>query len=76
MVAPERNPPTEVEVQFVAVGAGTRVELEHRGFEAYGDERGPEVRDSYAGGWPAVLGRFAARAAAKASRLPERTTGP
>lgn len=66
MVAPERNPPTEVEVRFVAVPAGTRVELEHRGFEAYGDERGPEVRNSYAGGWPGVLGRFAAHAAAKA----------
>jgi hypothetical protein len=49
MVASERNPPTGVEAHFVAEGAGTRFELEHRGFEAYGDERGPEVRDSYAG---------------------------
>jgi len=65
MVAPERNPATEVDVRFVPVAAGTRVELEHRGFEAYGDERGPQARDSYAGGWPGVLGRFATQAATR-----------
>jgi len=65
MVAPERNPATEVDVRFVPVAAGTRVELVHRGFEAYGDERGPQARDSYAGGWPGVLGRFATQAATR-----------
>ena len=62
MVAAHRNPPTEVDVRFHAVPSGTRVELEHRGFEAYGDERGPQARDSYANGWPAVLNNYAERA--------------
>lgn len=62
MVAAHRNPPTEVDVRFVPVEAGTRVELEHRGFEAYGDERGPQARDGYAYGWPGVLQKFADRA--------------
>jgi Activator of Hsp90 ATPase homolog 1-like protein len=65
MVAPERNPATEVDVRFVPLAAGTRVELVHRGFEAYGDERGPQARDSYANGWPGVLARFAREAATK-----------
>jgi hypothetical protein len=64
MVAAHRNPATEVDVRFVRVASGTRVELEHRGFEAFGDERGQKARDSYDGGWPGVLGRFAGRAAA------------
>lgn len=67
MVAAQRNPPTEVDVRFVPVAAGTRVELEHRGFEAYGDERGQKTRDSYNGGWPGVLELFAARAQFRAS---------
>jgi len=62
MVAAHRNPPTEVDVRFLPVAVGTRVELEHRGFEAYGDERGPKARDEYAGGWPGVLRIFAERA--------------
>ena len=65
MVAAQRNPPTEVEVRFVPVRGGTRVELEHRGFEAYGEEGGPAARDSYAGGWPGVLRLFAERARAR-----------
>jgi uncharacterized protein YndB with AHSA1/START domain len=50
-------PPTEVEVRFSPDGDGTRVELEHRGWERYpsggGDERG-----SYDSGWSRVLERF------------------
>jgi uncharacterized protein YndB with AHSA1/START domain len=50
-------PPTEVEVRFSPDGDGTRVELEHRGWEQYpsggGDERG-----SYDSGWSRVLERF------------------
>ena len=49
--------PTEVEVRFAPDGDGTRVELEHRGFERLED--GAERRDSYSSGWVTVLGRYA-----------------
>lgn len=45
----------EVEVRFTAQGAGTLVELEHRGWAKLG-ARAREARESYAGGWAAVLG--------------------
>ena len=48
--------PTEVDVRFTAAGDGTRVELEHRGFERLEDAEAR--RDSYLGGWGAVLGRY------------------
>ena len=51
---------TEVEVRFVADGDGTRVELEHRGWEALA-EGGAEKRSSYDTGWDFVLGRYADR---------------
>ena len=53
---------TEVEVRFEAVGpTTTRVVLEHRGLEAYGDDAA-EVRDQLdaAGGWRGLLERLAA----------------
>jgi uncharacterized protein YndB with AHSA1/START domain len=53
-----RRVPTEVEVTFTAHEDGTRVELEHRGWERLG-EAAREVREEYAQGWPVVLGRFA-----------------
>jgi uncharacterized protein YndB with AHSA1/START domain len=46
------EPKTEVEVTFEAEGPGSRVVLEHRGFEA------DEKRDNYDAGWAAVLGAF------------------
>ena len=49
---------TEVEVSFAAVAEGTRLALEHRGWEAWGDEAA-EHRASYDRGWPIVLGRYA-----------------
>ena len=52
---------TEVEVSFVAEGPDrTRVELEHRGLDAYGDQM-DEFRRSLdsPGGWPGILERFA-----------------
>jgi uncharacterized protein YndB with AHSA1/START domain len=55
---------TEVEVRFSPEGAHrTRVELEHRGFEAYGDRAG-EMRETYGsdGGWVGLLCAFAAAA--------------
>jgi uncharacterized protein YndB with AHSA1/START domain len=52
---------TELEVRFVPEGDGTRVELEHRGWERYGDEAA-ETYASYNGGWEAVLKPFVAAA--------------
>ena len=52
---------TEVEVRFVAVDAGqTRVELEHRGLEAYGPEA-LAMRDAFgsANGWQGMLEHYA-----------------
>jgi uncharacterized protein YndB with AHSA1/START domain len=57
---PER-PPTEIEVRFTAEGDGTRVDLEHRGFERLGDEA-VEVSAGYSEGWSKVLGQYADRA--------------
>jgi len=48
---------TEVEVRFVADGIGTRVEVEHRGWEAL-VEGGAEKRASYDTGWDVVLGKY------------------
>lgn len=50
---------TEVEVRFLPQGAGTRVELEHRGWDAR--DGGAEKRDDYDTGWDFVLGRYVAR---------------
>ena len=52
--------PTEVEIRFLADGAGTRVELEHRGWERLG-ETGGERRANYDTGWDFVLGRYVDR---------------
>jgi uncharacterized protein YndB with AHSA1/START domain len=57
---------TEVEVRFVAVGSdSTRVELEHRHLEFYGDNA-PEMKRVFDsdGGWTGLLRRFAAETAA------------
>lgn len=51
----------EVEVTFTGEGAGTRVNVEHRAFERLGPE-GQAIADGFAGGWPGVLGAFAAAA--------------
>jgi uncharacterized protein YndB with AHSA1/START domain len=59
-VSPGR-PSTELEVRFVPEGDGTRVELEHRGWERYGDEAA-ETYASYNGGWETVLKPFVAAA--------------
>ena len=48
---------TELEVRFTAEGSGTRVDLEHRGWEIFADE-GQQTRDNYDNGWPTVLGYF------------------
>ena len=58
-VNPTRGAPTEVEVRFAADGDGTRVDLEHRGWERLGAEA-EEARSGYASesGWEAVLARY------------------
>ena len=55
---------TEVEVSFEPVETGTRIRLEHRGFERLGDDAERRAQQ-YGGGWPFVLGRFETRAAAE-----------
>lgn len=54
------TPPTEVEVRFTGEGRGTRVDLEHRGWEGLG-KPAEEIYPLYAseGGWTMVLGRYA-----------------
>ena len=56
-VNPDAVAPTEIEVRFTPEGEGTRVDLEHRGWEIFAEE-GKETRDNYDNGWPAVLGCF------------------
>jgi Activator of Hsp90 ATPase homolog 1-like protein len=52
---------TDVTVRFTATDRGTRVELEHRGWERRRDAMA--IRSSYEQGWVPVLDRFAVRAA-------------
>jgi uncharacterized protein YndB with AHSA1/START domain len=53
---PDPAKATEVEVTFDAAENGTRVTLEHRGFEVHG-ERGSAMRESVSseGGWSQLL---------------------
>jgi len=50
----------EVELRFSESADGTRVELEHRGWDILGD-RAVETRNAYESGWVGVLERYAAR---------------
>ena len=52
----------ELEVRFHAEGDGTRVELEHRGWEKLLD-RAADARGGYDGGWTAVLTGYVAACA-------------
>lgn len=58
---PGTDPATagEIEVSFDATGDGTRVTLEHRGWERLG-ARAAELRANYDEGWDFVLGRYTA----------------
>ena len=59
------EPETEVEVTFTAVEHGTRVDLEHRGWDLLGD-RAEQGAASYRSGWAFILGERFATAAASA----------
>ena len=50
---------TEVDVRFFADGDGTRVELEHRGWEKAGAEAQKQFT-GYNGGWDFILERYVA----------------
>ena len=47
----------EVEVRFAPSGAGTRLELEHRGWDRL-VSTADEIPEHYDSGWDEVLGRF------------------
>jgi uncharacterized protein YndB with AHSA1/START domain len=53
-VNPDAVAPTEIEVRFTPEGEGTRVDLEHRGFEALGKDA-EEGHKGYSQGWPKVF---------------------
>ena len=61
------QPPTEVEVRFAVEGDGTRVELEHRGWERLTEPIAADVYANYAGGWVKTLGSFADAATREAA---------
>ena len=52
----------EVELSFSECAVGTRVDLEHRGWEILG-EKAQQTRDGYETGWLPVLERYVARCA-------------
>ncbi len=60
--APKWEAPTRVEVRFTPDGAGTRVDLEHSGWEQGAVMAADEKR--YTGGWELILREFQSYAAA------------
>jgi hypothetical protein len=65
---PEPDPirASEVEVLFSPDGAGTRVDLTHRGFDRHGDGA-QAYRGGMAVGWQQLLARYAATTAEEES---------
>lgn len=60
---PDTTVGSEVEVNFTAVSETvTRVDLEHRKFEALGAEGGKKMAGDVNGGWPRLLEMFKAEA--------------
>ncbi len=53
----DRADATEVEIRFLGEGAGTRVEIEHRGWERLGTA-GTEWRERNISGWQTLLPHF------------------
>jgi uncharacterized protein YndB with AHSA1/START domain len=52
---------TELEMTFTAEGAGTRVSMEHRNLERFGDSAA-KMAEMLGGGWPGIMDGFAAYA--------------
>jgi uncharacterized protein YndB with AHSA1/START domain len=61
--APSWDVDTQVEIRFLAEGGGTRVELEHSGWEQ--DAKTRDAHKNYDSGWETVLGHYQDFAAAK-----------
>lgn len=61
-IATDLESATEVEIRFSARGEGTRIDIEHRGWEKLGD-RGPGWRDTNRGGWGGTLPHYVAACA-------------
>lgn len=61
--------PSELEINFIADGAATRVELEHRDFDRVGQEAGEQFRNDVERGWPGLLGVYAAEVIRQHPRL-------
>lgn len=51
-----------VEVRFRGVEGGTQLDLQHRGWEEFGEAEGAAMRDGYTPGWDVVLRPFEALA--------------
>jgi uncharacterized protein YndB with AHSA1/START domain len=60
----DRSRETEIEIRFLAEGDGTRVELEHRGFDRRADGAAIAREVGADGGWGGLLQRYAEVAAA------------
>jgi uncharacterized protein YndB with AHSA1/START domain len=54
--APSWDVHTQVEIRFIAEGRGTRIDLEHSGWEQ--DAKTRDTRQSYNEGWETVLGHY------------------
>ena len=60
--APSWESTTQVEIRFSPEGKGTRVDLEHSGWEQ--DAKVAEYRSNYNSGWQTILGHYEAAARA------------
>ena len=63
--APSWDGATQVQVRFLADGSGTRVELEHGGWEK--DAKIGDSRKGYDGGWDRMLGLYQAHVVSSAA---------
>ena len=60
-IATDRSDATDVDIAFTEIEPSlTRVEIEHRGWERLGAEKGQTWRDANCGGWDGLLPAFVA----------------